>query len=119
MTVTHKDKEICRMRVGWKHSLRARFSTMSFRTAGVSVSRSAVSDSVTLRTAASPGSSVHGILQARMLEWLAMPFSRGSSQPKNRTLVSYTEGKFFTIWTIKNSEVAGHLVRKKKILRKV
>ena len=70
MTVTHKDKEICRMCVGWKHtySLRARFSTMYFRTAGVSVSRSAVSDSVTLRTAASPGSSVHGILQARMLE---------------------------------------------------
>ena len=32
-----------------------------------------------------PGSSVHGILQARMLEWLAMPFSRGSSQPRDRT----------------------------------
>ena len=33
------------------------------------------------------GSSVHGILQARILEWIAVPFSRGSSQPRNRTLV--------------------------------
>ena len=36
-----------------------------------------------------PGSSVHGILQARILEWVAMPFSRGSSRPRNRTPVSY------------------------------
>ena len=36
----------------------------------------------------SPGSSVHGILQARILEWVAMPSSRGSSQPRDRTWVS-------------------------------
>ena len=36
-----------------------------------------------------PGSSVHGILQARILEWVAIPFSRGSSWPRNRTHVSY------------------------------
>ena len=36
-----------------------------------------------------PGSSVHGILQARILEWVVMPFSRGSSPPGNQTLVSY------------------------------
>ena len=36
-----------------------------------------------------PGSSVHGILQARILEWVAMPFSRGSSQPRDQTHVSY------------------------------
>ena len=36
-----------------------------------------------------PGSSVHGILQARILEWVAMPFSRGSTQPRDRTCVSY------------------------------
>ena len=36
-----------------------------------------------------PGSSVHGILQARILEWVAIPSSRGSSQPKDRTHVSY------------------------------
>ena len=36
-----------------------------------------------------PGSSVHGILQARTLEWVAMPSSRGSSQPRGRTHISY------------------------------
>ena len=35
-----------------------------------------------------PGSSVHGMLQARILEWVAISFSRGSSQPKDQTLVS-------------------------------
>ena len=37
-----------------------------------------------------PGSSVHGILEARTLEWVAIPFSRGSSQPKDETCVSCT-----------------------------
>ena len=36
-----------------------------------------------------PGSSVHGILQVRVLGWVVIPFSRGSSQPKNQTWVSY------------------------------
>ena len=44
-----------------------------------------------------PGSSVHGILQARILQWAAMPYSRTSSQPGNRTQVSCTAGRFFTI----------------------
>ena len=44
-----------------------------------------------------PGSSVHGILQARILEWVAIPFSRGSSQPRDRTPVSYIAGRFFTV----------------------
>ena len=44
-----------------------------------------------------PGSSVHGILQARILERVAIPFSRGSSRPRNRTRVSCTAGRFFTI----------------------
>ena len=38
----------------------------------------------------------HGILQARILEWVAFPFSRGSSQARNRTGVSCTAGRFFT-----------------------
>ena len=42
------------------------------------------------------GSSVHGILQARILEWVASPFSRGSSQPRSRTGVSCIAGRFFT-----------------------
>ena len=39
---------------------------------------------------------VHGILQARILEWLAFPFSRGSSQPRDQTQVSLIAGGFFT-----------------------
>ena len=45
-----------------------------------------------------PGSSVHGILQARILEWVAMPSSRGSSQPRDQTQVSHIAGGFFTVW---------------------
>ena len=45
-----------------------------------------------------PDSSVHGILQARILEWVAIPFSRGSSQPRNRSWVSCIAGRFFTLW---------------------
>ena len=44
-----------------------------------------------------PGSSVHEILQARPLEWVAIPFSRRSSQPRDLTLVSCTAGIFFTV----------------------
>ena len=39
---------------------------------------------------------VHGILQARILEWVAFPFSRGSSQPRDQTQVSRIAGRFFT-----------------------
>ena len=38
---------------------------------------------------------VHGILQARILEWIAFPFSRGSSQPRDQTQVSLSTGRFF------------------------
>ena len=43
-------------------------------------------------------SSLHEILQARILEWVAMPSSRVSSQPRDRTQVSSTASGFFTIW---------------------
>ena len=43
------------------------------------------------------GSSVHGILQARTMEWVAIPFSRGSSQPRDRTWVSCIAGRLFTL----------------------
>ena len=39
---------------------------------------------------------VHRILQARILEWVAFPFSRGSSQPRDQTQVSHMAGRFFT-----------------------
>ena len=45
-----------------------------------------------------PGSSVHGILQARTLEWVAIPSSKGSSQPRDQTQVSCIVGGLFTIW---------------------
>ena len=46
-----------------------------------------------------PGSSIHGILQARILEWVAMPYSRGSSRPRDWTCIScllHWQGRFFT-----------------------
>ena len=45
-----------------------------------------------------PGSSVHGILQARILEWVAISFSRGPSWPRDRTQVFCIAGRFFTLW---------------------
>ena len=45
-----------------------------------------------------PGSSVHGILQARILEWVAISVSRGSSHPRDQTQVSCITGRFFTRW---------------------
>ena len=50
-----------------------------------------------------PGSSVHGILQARILEWVAISFSRGSSQPRDRTCISCIAGRFFTIWATREA----------------
>ena len=44
-----------------------------------------------------PGSSVHGLLQTRILEWAAMPSSRGSFQHRNQTQVSHIAGRFFTV----------------------
>ena len=44
-----------------------------------------------------PASSVHGILQARILEWVDIPFSRGSSQPRDQTQVSCIAGGFLTV----------------------
>ena len=51
-----------------------------------------------------PGSSVHGILQTRILEWVAMPFSKGSSQPRDGTWVSCIVGRFFTVWTTREAK---------------
>ena len=55
-----------------------------------------------------PGSSVHGILQARTLVWVASPFSRGSSWSRDRTRVSCTAGRFFTVWA--TTEALHHLM---------
>ena len=50
-----------------------------------------------------PGSPVLGILQARILEWVAISFSSGSSRPRNRTWVSCTAGRFFTNWATREA----------------
>ena len=47
---------------------------------------------------------LHGILQVRMLEWVAFPFSRVSSQPRDRTQVSLIAGGFFTSWATREAQ---------------
>ena len=64
-----------------------------------SFSRSVVSNSLRPMDSSPPGSSVHRLLQARILKWIAVPFSRASSPLRDWTLVSCTAGRFFTIWT--------------------
>ena len=54
-----------------------------------------------------PGSSIHGILQARVLEWVAIPFSRGSSQPRDRTRVSHIPGRHFNLWATREAQGRG------------
>ena len=51
------------------------------------------------------GSSVHGIFQARVLEWIAISFSRGSSRPRNRTRISRIAGRRFTVWATREALV--------------
>ena len=46
---------------------------------------------------------IHGILQARIPEWVAIPFSMGFSRPRDRTWVSCTAGEFFTIWATREA----------------
>ena len=50
-----------------------------------------------------PGSSLHGILQARVLEWVAISFSRGSSQLRDRTRVSHIPGRHFNLWATREA----------------
>ena len=50
---------------------------------------------------------VHGILWARILEWVAFPFCRGSSQPRDRTQVSHIAGGFFTSWATREAPTNG------------
>ena len=48
--------------------------------------------------------SIHGVFQVRILEWVAISFSRGSSPPRNRTQVSRTAGRHFTLWAKRDSQ---------------
>ena len=60
----------------------------------------------------SPPGSVREILQARILEWAAIPFSRGSSRPRDWTLFSCVSGKLFTIWA--GREAPQHVINMQK-----
>ena len=62
-----------------------------------SVGHSVMSNSLQPKDYNPSGSSVHGVLQARILEWVAIPFSRGSSQSRDQTQVSCIVGRFLTI----------------------
>ena len=66
-------------------------------------SRSVVSNSLQPHGLYLPGSSVHGILQARILEWVAIHFSRGSSQLWDQTQISHIAGRFFTLWATREA----------------
>ena len=57
-----------------------------------------------------PGSSVHGILQARILKWIAIPFSRGSSQPRDWIQLSHIADRFFTIWATREVHLAPQMI---------
>ena len=60
-----------------------------------------MSDSCDLMDCSLSGFSIHGVLQARILEWVAISFSRVSSQPRNWIQVSCTAGRFFTNWAMR------------------
>ena len=62
-----------------------------------------VSDSLQPVDCSPPSSSVHGILQARVLEWVAISFSRGSSRPRDRTQVSHIAGRHFNLCTTREA----------------
>ena len=64
-----------------------------------------MSDSLRPQDCSPSVSSVYGILQARVLEWLAIPFSRGSSWIRDRTWVFHITGRFFAIWTTREASL--------------
>ena len=66
-----------------------------------------------------PGSSVHGISQARILEWVAISFSRGSSWPRDRTQVSCIADGFFTIWASREAQPLRILLNNLNVLAKL
>ena len=55
---------------------------------------------------------VHGILQARIVDWLAIPFARGSSQPRDQTQVSRIAGRLFTSWAAREAHDDSNIFNK-------
>ena len=56
-----------------------------------------------------PGSSLHGIFQARIVEWVVIPISRRSSPSRDQTWVSCIAGRFFTVWAIREAPLGTYL----------
>ena len=68
------------------------------------VSCSVMSDSLQWMDCSPPGFSIHGILQARILESVHIAFSRGSSRPRDWTQFSHIAGGFFTVWATREAQ---------------
>ena len=67
------------------------------------VSHPVISKSLHLNDCSQPVSCIHGILWARTLKWVAIPFSRGFSWPRDQTCVSCTAGRVFTVWATREA----------------
>ena len=94
----------------WSHDI----LSVSVSPLFVSVSHSVVSDSLRPHRLKPTGFSVHRILQARILEWVAIPFSNGSSWPRDWTQVFCTAGRFFTVWAL-NSIISAKALFSNKV----
>ena len=81
-----------------------------------SLNHSVISNSCDLMDCSPPGSSVHRILEARILEWVAISFSRGSSWPRDHTWVSCIAGRLLTVWAAREAEVTWILLKKEGLL---
>ena len=81
--------------------LRSKYSHEKYTLSEVVLRHSPVSDTLQPHWLCLPGSSVHVILQARILEWVAIPFLKESSHPMHWTWVSCIAGGFFIVWAIR------------------
>ena len=87
---------------GYKNNIQ---NSVAFWTFAAVLSCSVVSDALPPPwTVARPAPLSMGILQARILEWVATPPSRESSQPRDRTQISHIVGRFFTIWATRKAQ---------------
>ena len=66
-----------------------------------------------------PGSSAHGVFQARIVKWVAIPFSKGFSWPRDHTLVSCIASRFFTVWATSVAPNLHQLINPEKKKEKI
>ena len=91
---------------------------MDYDTATNTKSRSVVSDYLRPVDCSPAGPSVHEILQARILEWVAISFSRESSQPRDRTQVSRIAGRHFNLWATREAHNTAKAILSSSIVMK-